>query len=153
MAHPPRALGTLGAVEGQLAPFGVQPNSFFAAGTGAREFTGQENQALSIFAQVDWYVSDRTTITLGANYTQDEKDAYTRQLNNDVFSALDFEFIGFQSALLGGATPAQAEFISTNPCDPTMPHGSMQPVARFPAAPGPAAIRGLPELRRKRQYG
>ncbi|MBT8110982.1 MAG: TonB-dependent receptor [Gammaproteobacteria bacterium] len=135
----PPVPGTLGFVEGQLAPFGVMPGDFFRAGTGAREFTGQDNQALSLFAQVDWYVSDRTTITLGANYTQDEKDAFTRQLNNDVFSALDFVDIGFQSALLGGATIPEATFISTNPCTdpPTAPCNSLlgfqqfQPLKQF----------------------
>jgi len=123
LAGLPPTTPILAGLELQLAPFGVQPNSFFETGTGAREFSGQENQALSLFAQVDWYVSDRTTITLGANYTQDEKDAFVRQQNNDVFSALDFVNIGFLSALGGGATVPEATFISTNPCTdpPTAP--------------------------------
>ncbi|MDH3747184.1 MAG: TonB-dependent receptor [Gammaproteobacteria bacterium] len=120
--------GTLATVEAQLAPFGVPPGSFFFPGTGARENSGQENTALSIFTQIDFHLGDRTTITLGANYTTDEKDAFVRQNNTDVFSSLDFVNIGFLSALqniaMMGGDPTDpmnigiAQAIGANPCPP-----------------------------------
>ncbi|MBT8085425.1 MAG: TonB-dependent receptor [Woeseia sp.] len=108
-------------LEAQLAPFGVQPGTFFAPGQGVSETTGQDNQALSVFAQVDWHLSDRATLTLGANFTTDEKDAFVRQVNTDVFSALDFVAIGYAGARAGGADDATATFISTTPCSATNP--------------------------------
>lgn len=120
--------GTLAAVEAQLAPFGVPPGSFFLPGTGAMESSGQDDEALSIFSQFDLHLGDRTTLTLGANFTTAKKDAFVRQVNTDVFSSLDFVNIGFQGALaniagMGGdptdpANIALAMAISTNPCPP-----------------------------------
>lgn len=116
--------GTLAGLEAALAPLGVPPGSFFAAGAGSRENSGQENEALSLFAQVDWYVSDRTTITLGVNSTMDEKDAFFASNNTDVFSSLDFVQIGFGQILAGleamdPGNPANvptAQFLSMQPC-------------------------------------
>lgn len=137
--------GTLGAVEAALAPFGVPPGSFFAAGTGAREFSGQDNQALSLFAQLDWYLGDRATLTLGVNYTEDEKDAFVNTQNNDLFSSLDFVAIGFAQAFaaleaMDPGNPANgptATFISMTPCT-TPPSGpcnqllALQPIQVLP---------------------
>lgn len=118
------APGTFAALEAALAPFGVPAGSFFANGTGVAEFSGQDNTATSLFAQVDWYASDRSTITLGINYTQDEKDAFVNQQNSDVFASLDFVAIGFAQifAALEAANPGDpanlptAQFLSTVPC-------------------------------------
>lgn len=118
--------GTLAGVEAQLAPFGVPPGSFFAAGQGVDERARQENTAISIFAQLDWYVTDRTTVTLGVNYTEDEKDVSFNTVNTNLFSSLDFVQIGFQGALaqleaMDPGNPANvptAMAISTNPCPP-----------------------------------
>ncbi|MBT8132852.1 MAG: TonB-dependent receptor, partial [Gammaproteobacteria bacterium] len=81
------------------------------------------------------FVNDRTTITLGLNYTQDEKDAFVRQpVNTDAFAAVDFVQVGFGqifSTLTGGQPPTPANFamfpaqfgqaqaLSTVPCDAT----------------------------------
>ena len=127
LAGGPGTPGTFAALEAALAPFGVPPGSFFAAGTGSREFSGQDNQAVSLFAQLDWYLSDRATLTLGVNYTEDEKDAFINTQNNDVLSSLDFVAIGFAQAFaqleaMDPGNPANgptAQAISTNPCPPS----------------------------------
>ena len=133
---PPGTPGTLDGLETNLEVFygpstglTAADDPFFAAGTGAVEFQGQEDEALSIFTQFDFHLGDRTTITLGANYTQAEKDAFARQINTDVFSALDFVFIGEQLIFAGleAADPGNpangptATFLSTVPCDAMNP--------------------------------
>lgn len=112
--------GTLDFVESQLFLLGVQPGSWWADGQGLFEMQGQENEALSIFSQVDWYVNDRTTITLGLNYTEDEKDAFINNVSTDVFSSEDFVLYGFLGALGGGADLPTATLISTTPCSATV---------------------------------
>ncbi|MCH7502936.1 MAG: TonB-dependent receptor [Proteobacteria bacterium] len=111
---------------------GLPAGTFFAAGQGNFETAGQDNQATSIFGQVDWHMTDRVTLTLGANYTEDEKDAFVGMLNTDVFSSLDFVSIGFAGAFqaLTGLAPtpaniaanpgaaALAQAISVEPCPP-----------------------------------
>ena len=74
--------GTLGAVEAAL---GLPNGIFFGDGQGVAEITGQANTASSFFGTVDSYVSDRSTISLGINYTQDEKDAFVSQTNTNGF--------------------------------------------------------------------
>ncbi len=115
--------GTFAGLEGAL---GIPVGAFFFPGTGSREFSGQDNQALSIFSQFDWHIGDRATLTLGVNYTEDDKDAFIRTQNNDLFSSLDFVFIGFAQAFaqleaMDPGNPANgptAQAISTNPCPP-----------------------------------
>ena len=68
--------------------------TFFAAGQGNDESAGQDDQTISIFAQIDWHFSDRATLTLGANYTEVEKDAFTNITNTDVFSSIDLVQVG-----------------------------------------------------------
>ncbi len=125
----PGSLATLEAALGGLPPV------FFADGTGVVENAGQDNTALSIFGQIDWFLNDRTTVTLGLNYTQDEKDAFVRQpVNTDAFAAVDFVQVGFGqifSTLTGGQPPTPANFamfpaqfgqaqaLSTVPCSAT----------------------------------
>lgn len=118
---------------GQPTPAGT----FYGAGQGLLEISTMDNQAISIFAQVDIDLSDRATLTLGANYTEDEKDITFDSTDTDVFSQLDLEQVGglliygavFQQAILGGATPAEADALATAtstalapiPCSPTNP--------------------------------
>ena len=116
--------GTLGGIEDAL---GIPTGTFFFPGSGSREFQGQDNEALSIFTQLDWHLGDRATLTLGLNYTEDDKDAFIRTENNDVFSSLDFVAIGFAQAFaqleaMDPGNPANeptARAISTNPCPPS----------------------------------
>ena len=100
---------------------------FMGSGQGVLEVSGQSNTAFSIFTQFDFYMGDRTTLTVGLNYTEDEKDAFVNQTNTSVIDSLDFVDIGFQSAFgaLEAANPGSplngptATFISMTPCTPT----------------------------------
>ncbi len=113
----------------------ISPGLFFAAGDGLTEATTMDNQSFSLFAQADIALGERATLTLGANYTDDSKDVTFDSTATDVFSGLDLVFAGgrliyaeaFQQALLGGATPAEADAIASGaeaalaavPCSPT----------------------------------
>ena len=125
----------LGLIEGAI---GAPAGTFFAAGQGNDETAGQDDQTISIFAQMDWHFSDRATLTLGANYTEVEKDAFVNITNTDVFSALDLVQLGFAqafSAITGlpptpaniaanPAAAAQAQAIGSTPCTPQSPPGT-----------------------------
>ena len=129
--------GAVSTVEALLGPaLGIPPGTFFAAGQGNFESAGQDDQAYSIFGQVDWHMTDRVTLTLGANYTTDDKDAFVTMNNTDVFSSLDFKDIVFAQtfmALTGGLPPtpaniaanptqaATAQFVSVTGCPAPLP--------------------------------
>jgi len=120
----------LGGLEAAL---GIPAGTFFAAGQGLTELSTMDNQAISLFGQVDIDLGDRATLTLGANYTDDDKDVVFDSTATDVFAALDMVQIGFAglfSALTGGQPPtpanfamfpvqfAQAQALSVVPCPP-----------------------------------
>ncbi len=108
----------LNQIEGGLM---LPQGTFFAPGQGRFEMFALDNQAYSFFGQLDIHMADdRVTLTLGANYTQDEKDAKADMLVTDVFSGLDLEQVGgafifgavFQQAIDAGVPPAQAQAIA-----------------------------------------
>ena len=83
--------GGVSLVEAILGSFdpSVTPGTFFAAGQGYPvEQAAQEDETWSVFAQGDYAVTDRLTLTLGANYTRSEKEAAVNIVSTDVFSAL-----------------------------------------------------------------
>ncbi len=71
------------------ALFGNPPGTFQRAGQGLIEVSTMDNQALSIFGQIDIDLGDRATLTLGANYTEDEKDVTFDSTGTDVYSNTD----------------------------------------------------------------
>ena len=83
--------GTLGALAGNPALFSGQ---FFARGQGLFEAYTLDSEALSIFGQVDFDITDRLTLTLGGNYTWDGKDFTTDVNATGVFSSLDLIAFG-----------------------------------------------------------
>lgn len=89
---------------------GLPVGTFFAEGAGVREIAQQDDESLSIFTNFDFYFGDRTTLTLGANYTTVEKDITLTQDNTDVFSQLDFVALGVGLGLPPAlaATPCSA---------------------------------------------
>lgn len=104
---------TAGAITGLETSLGMPPGTLFGSGQGNFEFAGQDNQALSFFGQLDFDLADRVTLTVGANYTDDEKDAFVNMTNTDVFSSLDMVQIGFGGlfqALTGGLAPTPTNF-------------------------------------------
>jgi outer membrane receptor protein involved in Fe transport len=78
---------------GAMLPAGT----FFATGQGNDERAGQDDQTISLFAQVDWHFTDRATLTLGANYTEVEKEAFVNIANTDIFSSLDLSLFGAEA--------------------------------------------------------
>jgi iron complex outermembrane recepter protein len=124
----PSPIGTLEAA------LGFPAGTFFAPGQGLTELSTMGNQAFSLFAQIDIDLGDRATLTLGANYTEDEKDVTFDSTATDIFSQVDMVQVGFAglfSALTGGQAPtpanfalfpvqfAQAQGLSTVACSPT----------------------------------
>ncbi|MEO5586612.1 MAG: TonB-dependent receptor [Novosphingobium sp.] len=78
---------TFGALEGNPAKYTGQ---FFAPGSGLNEQYRLDNNAISVFGQVDFKVTDRLTLTGGANYTRDRKTFATNVVSTDAFAKIDF---------------------------------------------------------------
>ncbi|MCX7863502.1 MAG: TonB-dependent receptor, partial [Novosphingobium sp.] len=125
---------SLGAVEQLLGVLSGNPalfaGRFFGSGTGTDEAYRLKNDAYSLFAQVDFEVTDRLTLTGGINFTHDRKRFSTNVVNNDVFAAVPLpafvapatnvfiaQTIGALLGVPGGiASPAQiAAFAAGNP--------------------------------------
>jgi len=96
-----------------LLPPGV---SFFGAGQGTLDYSGQDDETISLFGQGDWHVTDRVTLTGGLNYTKVDKTAFVNQTNTDVFSSISMQQVGFAAifAQLTGLPPTP-ENIAANP--------------------------------------
>jgi outer membrane receptor protein involved in Fe transport len=71
------------------ALYGHAPGTFQAAGQGLIDISTMDDTAFSIFGQVDIDLGDRATLTLGANYTEDEKDVTFNSTATDVYSNTD----------------------------------------------------------------
>ncbi len=65
------------------------PGTFFGDDVQINETFTQDNESFSIFGTIDFDVTDRFTITLGGNYTDDSKEVAVSTVNNDAFSNLD----------------------------------------------------------------
>lgn len=91
---------TFGALEGNA---GKYINQFFAAGQGQFQQYRLNNEAFSIFGQLDVEIVDRLTLTGGINYTHDKKNYSVAANVTDVFSQVDFNnplYSGFRQTLL-----------------------------------------------------
>ncbi|WP_411341278.1 TonB-dependent receptor [Sphingopyxis sp. J-6] len=100
------------------AALGAPSGSFFREGDGLDEAYRLKNTAWSIFGTVDFEVTDRLTLSAGANYTQDRKKFATNVISTDTFSGIDLndpDFAGFRNQLLLGGALQQA---GVNPNDP-----------------------------------
>ncbi len=101
------------------AGIGADPGTFYGTGQGIGGTSGQDDETFNLFAQIDWHPSDRMTITLGANYTEVEKDAFVDLVSTDVFSGVDLVQVGTGlafSALTGGLPPTPPNF-AANPAE------------------------------------
>ena len=96
--------GTFGALEGDPTKY---IGSFFASGQGLSEDYRLKNDAVSVFGQVDFEITDRLTFTGGVNYTHDEKKFSLDVVSDDVFANIDFDDPAYAlfryQLLLGGA--------------------------------------------------
>lgn len=79
--------GIIGTVESIVGlPVG---QSFGQVGQGFAHESTLDNQAISLFGQFDFHLSDSLTATVGLSYTEDEKQAQTVQTKFDPFSGVD----------------------------------------------------------------
>ncbi|MGB0906369.1 MAG: TonB-dependent receptor [Maricaulaceae bacterium] len=78
----------LGTLEGL---YGQTPGAFFNPDAQIEEIFSQSNDAYSLFGTVDYEVSDKLTLTVGANYTDDKKSVTGRTVNSDVWSSIDLD--------------------------------------------------------------
>ncbi len=76
----------IGALAGNPTQFLGQ---FGAPGTAEIGTFGLDNDALSLFAQFDIDITDSLVLTIGGNYTMDDKTGVTDYQALDVFSAID----------------------------------------------------------------
>ena len=130
--------GASPATFGQLeTALGLPANTFFAAGTGSFIDTRQDNQASTIFGQLDWRATEKLTATFGLSSTSSDKDVSIAQTNTDAFGQVNLVQVGFAGAFraLTGqpATPANlgnpafaaaaaaADAISVTPCSAAAP--------------------------------
>ena len=100
--------GTFGALEG--AP-GRYIGQFFREGTGLDEAYTLNNEAFSIFGQFDYELIDGLTLTLGGNWTTDNKTFTTDVISSDAFAGIDLDnpaYAPFRQQLLLGGALAQA---------------------------------------------
>ncbi|MEY4762202.1 MAG: hypothetical protein RLZZ200_2058 [Pseudomonadota bacterium] len=113
---PAVGLATLVGLETQL---GLPVGTFFATGASSINKARQDNEAYTLFGQVDWKATDRLTFTGGLAWTNSDKTVSMTSGGNDVFAQLDLVKLGFAGAFqaLTGlpATPANIALISGNP--------------------------------------
>jgi outer membrane receptor protein involved in Fe transport len=126
------AQGGISQLEQAMIAAGLLPPgvTFFGAGQGTIEETGQDDRTTSLFGQVDWHATERLTLTGGLNYTKVKKDAFIQQQNTDIFAALDMVQIGFgfiffdatglpptlENIIANPGVAAIAQALSTVPC-------------------------------------
>lgn len=67
---------------------GFDQGTFFNENVTTDENFAQENESFSLFANFDYEVTDRLTLTVGGAYVEDEKNVSASTTNNDVFSNL-----------------------------------------------------------------
>ncbi len=83
---------------------------FLAAGQGFDEAYKLESEAISLFGQVDFEITDGLVLTVGGNYTDDSKTYATNAVSSDVFSSIDLDasqYAPFRGQLLFGGALAQ----------------------------------------------
>ncbi len=112
------------------ALLGFPTGSFGAAGQGIFEDYRYSNQAISLFGQFDFAVSEKLTFTAGFNYTEDRKRVSTNVTSTDVFSGLDLVAIGTQI----GVPAAVANNPQFNPLLALRPLQFLPPFLNYPNA-------------------
>jgi len=95
------------------AALGFESGSFFGDQVRIEEDFRQENESWSIFGNVDFEVTDRFTITLGGNYTEDRKSVSASTVNNDAFSNLDLTGPTGAALVFPGVLPVVTDQVAT----------------------------------------
>ena len=87
------------AASGLLPAYAALKDSWYRQGDGVRSYFDMRSEARSVFAQVDYALSDALSATLGVNYTEDEKQVRSDVTITDAFATLPFAgtpFAGLQ---------------------------------------------------------
>lgn len=86
--------------------------TFYQAGDGFTHEGTLDNEAISLFGQLDFNITDSLTATVGLNYTKDEKEATLRQTRANSFAELEFDRIGAAGAFtqITGLSPTPQNF-------------------------------------------
>ena len=82
------APGLLAGVEGV---YGLVPGTFFSNQSLVNSEFKQDNDAYSLFANIDYHISEYLTAIFGISFTKDEKKLKINQLNSDVLSGIDLD--------------------------------------------------------------
>ena len=93
---------------------GFASGSFFGDQVRIEENFTQDNESWSIFGSVDFDVTDRLTITLGGNYTDDSKRVTASTVNNDEFSNLSLTGAQGTALIQPGVAQQVATALFTN---------------------------------------
>lgn len=88
------AAGAPNALAGIEQALGLPFGSFYQPGTGTTENSTLDNQAISLFGQLDFNINDSLTATVGLSYTKDEKDVAITQTRSDLFGSVDLIALG-----------------------------------------------------------
>lgn len=79
------------ALIGAEVILGLPIGTIFSDDVSIREFFTQENDSISLFANIDYELSDRLTLSVGGAYVEDNKEVAIRTENNDAFSNLTLQ--------------------------------------------------------------
>ena len=92
---------------------GLPVGSFYTPGDGTTEVSTLDNQAFSIFGTLDFHLNDRATLTVGLNYTDDEKDVSINQTRSDLFGSIDLVQLGLPQLLFGSIFQGETGLVPT----------------------------------------
>ncbi|MFM1885787.1 MAG: hypothetical protein RL026_944 [Pseudomonadota bacterium] len=136
--------GSATVLSGLETSLGLPAGTFFKPGTGSFIDTRQENEAYTLFGQMDWKLTDRLTFTGGLAWTKSDKDVSLAQGNTDTFGGLDLVQVGFGGAFQAitglAPTPANIGLIMSNPA--TAPAGAAADLISVTPCPAPAGVPG-----------
>ena len=98
-------------------PAATPATMFGAQGQGRFENYDYNNEAISIFGQVDFEIVENLTLTGGFNYTRDRKRVETNSSSTDVFSSLDLVLAGVRAGVPASvaANPMFNPFLGLRP--------------------------------------
>ena len=102
---------TIGALYGDPTQYIGQ---FFAPGIGENGSFTLENDAISVFGQLDIEVADGLVLTVGGNYTEDNKESVTNYQTTEVFSGIDLVDAGNRAIVAQGTPGAIALGLCAN---------------------------------------
>lgn len=114
-------------------PASTPTTQFGAQGQGRFENYKYNDEAFSLFGNIDFEIVDGLTLTLGGNYTIDRKRVSSNNTTTDVFSGIDLVQAGANAGIPGtipaNTFPGQttALFPRTTPCATGAPAGTCNP--------------------------